>query len=165
MPDLTAKVCGAPGCYEVVTTGYCSQHQTIRRARDRERRGQANDKRYDGRWKKYSKNFRSAHPRCAMCVQEGRTVPRLSQVTDHIVPVELGGPMFASWNHQALCSTCHDGPKHRLDNQLRRLVEHEGLTLREAVNQVHGAVISRNVDEILGVQEGRGGVSDFDEKI
>ena len=158
MPDLTAKVCGAPGCYEVVTTGYCDAHQRQARARDRQRRGKANDQRYNSRWKRYSQTYRASHPRCAMCLKDGRTVPRLSQVTDHIVPVELGGPMYQAWNHQALCSDCHDGPKHRMDNQLRGLMEQEGMTLREAVNQVHGAVISRNVDEILVVQEGRGGV-------
>jgi len=157
MPDLTAKVCGAPGCYDVVTTGYCSEHQSLRRARDRQQRGSTMRKRYDARWDRYSVAYRHAHPRCAMCVQEGRTVPRLSQVTDHIVPVELGGPMFAAWNHQALCADCHDGPKHRLDNQLRKLMEHDGASLHEAVERVHGSSISRSVAEIPTVAEGRGG--------
>ena len=75
-----------------------------------------------------------------MCINEGATVPRLSDVTDHIVPVELGGSMWDRANHQALCNAHHNGAKQALDNELRRLVE-GGMSLRAAVEHVHPRLV------------------------
>ena len=146
MPDLTSKVCGAPGCFEVVTTGYCETHQRAARLVDRQRRGRRNDARYDARWARYSRTFRLKHPRCQMCVDQGRALARLTAVTDHIVPVDLGGPMWPRWNHQPLCHEHHNSDKQRQDRALAGYLEDQ-LPLREAVCRAYGPKVAERLRE------------------
>lgn len=57
-----------------------------------------------------------------MCEELGRVTA--ATVVDHIEPVSLGGSMWDSKNHQALCDPCHNSIKQRLDAKLRKNREH-----------------------------------------
>lgn len=69
---------------------------------------------YGRRWQAYRERFLREHPLCAMHLEQGRTVP--ASVVDHKVPHKGDHKLF--WdpkNHQALCKTCHDAHKQRLE--------------------------------------------------
>jgi len=61
------------------------------------------DKRYySTRWRKFSAAYRKRHPICAT-----PGCGRLTEVTDHINPVRLGGDFWAG-PFQPLCHRCHN---------------------------------------------------------
>lgn len=67
-------------------------------------------KRYNNRlWRSVSANHRRSFPLCAVCESLGRT--REALVTDHVIPVSMGGAMFDTRNHLSLCDympgACH----------------------------------------------------------
>ena len=73
---------------------------------------------YGRRWQKYRENYLRLHPLCKMHQDLGRIVP--SEVVDHIEPHRGDHKLF--WNpknHQALCKTCHDVHKQRLEKSGR----------------------------------------------
>lgn len=120
MPSLVNKKCSFPTCPKVVTTAYCDDHKkTARKARTNQRADRERGAKYNQPgWRQASIDYRALNPWCVMCAEAGKTTS--SQVTDHIIPVELGGAFWDVNNWQALCKPCHDGPKQLLDNQLRR---------------------------------------------
>ena len=58
------------------------------------------------RWRKESLAFRKVNRLCVICLKEGIT--QLSQVTDHILPIEQGGSVWDRSNWQALCIRHHN---------------------------------------------------------
>lgn len=71
------------------------------------KRGNAAQRGYDTRWKKYRANYLRKNPLCVKCLDEGRITP--ATVVDHIVPHKGNKQLF--WdpkNHQSLCKHHHD---------------------------------------------------------
>ena len=69
---------------------------------------------YDSRWQKARAGYLRSHPLCVMCEKQGKTRP--ATLVDHIVPHKGDSDLF--WNKgnwQALCKTCHDSHKKRLE--------------------------------------------------
>jgi 5-methylcytosine-specific restriction enzyme A len=56
---------------------------------------------HTSRWKKESRLFRSEHPLCRKCEEEGIVYP--SEVTDHIVPLEICEDPWDWKNWDGLC--------------------------------------------------------------
>lgn len=75
---------------------------------------------YDHRWRRLADRFHRDHPLCAECERRGWPVP--GAVVDHIVPV-LDAPerRLDETNLQALCASCHNRWKRRLEALARRL--------------------------------------------
>lgn len=103
MPYQPARPCRQPGCPELTLRGYCDGH---RRERER-RRGNAAQRGYGHRWRKYRRSFLAANPLCVHCEQEGRVTAATD--VDHIKAVRgKDDPLF--WepsNIQGLCGACH----------------------------------------------------------
>jgi 5-methylcytosine-specific restriction protein A len=83
---------------------------------------------YTRRWKNYRDRFLQAHPLCAMHLKQGR--PVAATVVDHVKPHRLGEAIESGdeerivvarklfWdpkNHQALCESCHNSHKQRME--------------------------------------------------
>ena len=60
---------------------------------------------HTARWTRLSRRFREANPLCARCQANGLFVP--SQVTDHVIPVEIHGNFWDQSNWQPLCRRCN----------------------------------------------------------
>ena len=70
---------------------------------------------YGHRWRCYRANYLVKHPLCVMCLANG--IPTSASVVDHKQPHKGDEALF--WdenNHQALCKTCHDSVKARLEH-------------------------------------------------
>lgn len=83
--------CHQPACLNLTSTKYCLSHSHIALKEIHVQRQRADNNRdsnvrelYDGRWTRYSKQYRIQHPLCAICEREGRLTA--TQVTDHIIP-------------------------------------------------------------------------------
>jgi len=71
------------------------------------RRGGAESRGYDGRWRKARASFLQRNPLCAECMRNGRITP--ATVVDHVIPHRGDEKLF--WdesNWQALCASCHN---------------------------------------------------------
>jgi len=85
---------------------------TIRRPWQAERIAQAgranpNTAIYNGTvWRKLSVRYKMANPVCVECIRVGVVSP--AEVTDHIVPINQGGDVYAWDNLQSLCHRCHN---------------------------------------------------------
>ena len=121
MPSLLRKVCGAPGCFDVVEDGsaYCDECMAARRRRDDANRSPERQRRYNNpRWKRLRRKHLANNPLCVRCKKQGRTTA--ATTVDHEVPVEHGGAMWDEDNLQSLCSTCHSGWKQRQEARAYR---------------------------------------------
>ena len=70
---------------------------------------------YGYRWRCYRANYLARNPICVMCQCLGRVTA--ATVVDHKQPHRGDERLF--WdenNHQALCKTCHDGAKARIEH-------------------------------------------------
>ena len=68
-----------------------------------------NDEIYQSyRWRELSKAKRKSSPICEECLRLGVRNAKPSQMTDHIVPINLGGDPWAWDNLQALCNSHHN---------------------------------------------------------
>ena len=82
------------------------------------------------RWRKLRAAFLQQHPLCVYCRQMGRTTA--ANTVDHIRPHSgENDPLCWDWNNlQALCGSCHSGPKQSLDRTGRlRGADREGRPL------------------------------------
>ena len=70
-----------------------------------ENRPRSRDEYHSSRWTKRSRVFRQAHPLCERCRKKG--IVRASEVTDHVIPVEVYGDFWDESNWQALCTPCN----------------------------------------------------------
>lgn len=76
------------------------------------RRGNASERGYDGRWRKFRKLFLARNPLCVYCKRKGRLT--LATVVDHVIPHRGDQELFwRDGNHQGLCKACHDSTKAR----------------------------------------------------
>ena len=105
MPRYPKRPCRYPGCPNLCDSGvYCDEHREY--SPDR-MRGGANERGYDGKWRKARARFLRRNPLCAECRKEGRLTP--ATVVDHIIPHR--GNQALVWdegNWQPLCKPCHD---------------------------------------------------------
>jgi len=77
-------------------------------------RESASSRGYNARWRKARETYLRSHPLCVMCGELGRVVPAI--VVDHKVPHRGDTALFWDTNNwQALCKTCHDAHKQRLE--------------------------------------------------
>jgi 5-methylcytosine-specific restriction enzyme A len=81
-----------------------------------ERRGNAAERGYDGRWAGYSRRRmrKPEHALCVCCKANGFIRP--AKLTDHIIPARRRPDLF--WkepNHQSLCDQCHNTIKKILE--------------------------------------------------
>lgn len=60
-------------------------------------------------WVILSKQVRQEEPFCRECLKKGITT--LTEVTDHIKAVRLGGSFYDRDNLQGLCRPCNNGKK------------------------------------------------------
>ena len=70
-----------------------------------ESRERSRNEYHTNRWTVLSRNFRIANPLCVRCAEKGIVQP--SEVTDHIIPVEVHGKFWDKKNWQALCRKCN----------------------------------------------------------
>jgi 5-methylcytosine-specific restriction enzyme A len=105
MAQAPLKKCCEPGCRQLIRgASRCEQH--ARTTRSRSKQSQESQALYDWRWRQASKRYRSEHPLCVACEQEGRTEP--STCVDHVVPHR--GDLELFWNEEnwsALCDQHH----------------------------------------------------------
>jgi 5-methylcytosine-specific restriction endonuclease McrA len=102
MPYRPAHICG---CGNVVPSGVLCACQRARAA-ERNARAEANrpnasQRGYDSKWRRESRAYLAANPRCRRC---GAT----ATLVDHVEPHRGNRALF--WkrsNWQALCVTCH----------------------------------------------------------
>jgi len=84
------------------------------RRRFDEQRGSSSSRGYNYRWQKARDSYLRSHPLCVRCNEQGRI--EAASVVDHIQPHKGDQSLFwdqANW--QALCKTCHDSYKKRLE--------------------------------------------------
>lgn len=106
MPSKLLKFCEQPGCSELVSTRFCTEHTPVVEPR-KDYRESASARGYDVRWRRESKAFLLKHPLCVECQKLGEVTP--AKVVDHIVPHKGNKKIF--WdrsNWQALCKKHHD---------------------------------------------------------
>lgn len=60
---------------------------------------------YTAKWRKTSKEFLYLNPNCEWHLFQG--VEKPAKVTDHVIPIALGGDKYSHNNLQALCRVCH----------------------------------------------------------
>jgi 5-methylcytosine-specific restriction protein A len=89
----------------------CPECKELQEKRDHKRydskRGNAFQRGYDAKWKKYRVSFLRKNPLCVQCLEEGRITP--ATVVDHKVAHKGDNNLF--WdpsNHQTLCKHHHD---------------------------------------------------------
>ena len=58
------------------------------------------------RWKKFSKEYKIRNPLCIECKKSGIVTP--SDITDHIIPIEMRGARYDERNLQPLCHKHHN---------------------------------------------------------
>ena len=105
MPKAPKRPCRYPGCPNLCDKGvYCSEHMEF--SADR-RRGGAEYRCYDGRWRKARASFLQRNPLCAECMRNGKITP--ATVVDHVIPHRGDEKLFWDENNwQALCASCHN---------------------------------------------------------
>ena len=105
MPKAPKRPCRDPGCPNLCDKGvYCSNHMEF--SPDR-RRGGAEARGYDSRWRKARADYLQRNPLCVKCMAQGKIAP--ATVVDHVIPHRGDEKLF--WdesNWQALCAGCHN---------------------------------------------------------
>lgn len=116
MPIRAPRICG---CGKVVAYGVmCAcqlKRQAERKARHDATRPTANQRGYDGKWRKERAAYLLQHPTCQHCHERPATV------VHHKIPHKGDRKLF--WrrsNWMPACQPCHDGP---LQSQERRTDE------------------------------------------
>ena len=101
MADKSKKYCGAYPCNQLVEPGerYCPEHEPDKPTREQ-------DLFYGtARWQRFREWYRSKHPLCELCLEQGLTVPM--DCVDHVVEIRDGGDPLSAENAQSLCNSCH----------------------------------------------------------
>ena len=107
MPLKAKKPCAYPGCPALVRDGrYCDKHKTIAgREYNKAYRSPDHNKIYGRRWRTIRDLYKSKHPLCEKCLEQGIYKP-VDEV-HHIVPPEDGGTHNDD-NLMSLCRSCHN---------------------------------------------------------
>ena len=99
MPKSPPIPCNHPGCFKLVSKGYCEQHKPKRKS--------ASKRGYDRQWRNKRLIYLQEHPLCTECESEGKITA--ATVVDHIIPHRGNKQLFDDDNNlQALCKSCHD---------------------------------------------------------
>lgn len=122
MPTAPLKPCAHAGCPELVTgRSRCDAHTKARRQLDDSARPSAAARGYGAKWQRYREQYLRANPLCGFCSRRG--VVAAATVVDHIVPHRGDQKLFwRTSNHQALCTTCHNVEKQRIERAGTRSV-------------------------------------------
>jgi 5-methylcytosine-specific restriction protein A len=99
--------CRKIGCAGIVRAGVCSACGPQRQRSDHrydEQRGSSASRGYDARWRRLRLMFLHAHPLCAECAGQGRTVAA-SEAHHQVAKRDGGSDAFS--NLVALCKPCH----------------------------------------------------------
>ena len=86
------------------------KHKAIGTGRQKDERGTAASRGYDGQWQAVRLAYLSEQPLCEACLARGRTKPALD--VDHIIPISKGGERLDPSNFMALCRKCHNRKTH-----------------------------------------------------
>jgi 5-methylcytosine-specific restriction protein A len=104
MAPRTARVCGQPGCPEIVVgASRCPAHQP-----PQPKRGSSTQQGYGSKWRKARAEFLALHPRCECKEHKGKANAPASTDVDHIIPHRGNRELF--WNRrnwQARAHACH----------------------------------------------------------
>ena len=102
-----SRFCVHPGCSTKVTHGRCSEHQKQRQGILAGQR-RATHWHNTGRWKRFSRDYRLAHPYCINYGKDPRCTV-LTDVTDHINghPPNETEEQFYAGPFQPMCLPCH----------------------------------------------------------
>lgn len=76
-------------------------YKSAKRGEKMEYRPRSRKEYHSNRWTVASRHFRDANPLCVRCLKKG--IYKASEVTDHIIPVEVHGNFWDRSNWQALC--------------------------------------------------------------
>ena len=105
------RICCQPGCGKPSENRYCEAHESVadeqRKASYKHldsKRGTAEDRGYNDRWRRVSVWFRKAHPVCEYRI---RCNGALATEVDHIIPLDEGGARYEWENLRATCHRCH----------------------------------------------------------
>ena len=108
MSEKPLRPCRYPGCYELVSDGYCAKHQPAKRS------GQRSAEAESWRWMYFTDEWRKdlrptqlmREPFCRECAKAGRRI-RAPDV-DHIVDHKGNWAVFCDrGNLESLCHSCH----------------------------------------------------------
>lgn len=114
MPTRSLHFCNHPGCSELVTDTYCTEHAVMHVKQQDKARGTAHERGYGYRWQQYSKAF-LRKPENQICKLHLPGCTILAQCVDHIDPPD--GPkdprFWAHSNHQPACIHCNSVKGHR----------------------------------------------------
>ena len=106
MPTKFKKPCSYPGCPNLTTETYCSEHKAkVNKEYNKFQRSLDHNKIYGREWKRIRALYVREHPLCEMCLKEGKLTP--VEEVHHILPVERGGTHDVS-NLMSLCKSCHN---------------------------------------------------------
>jgi 5-methylcytosine-specific restriction protein A len=115
MPVRPKKPCNKPGCHNVTAGRYCEEHMShavrprVRTNNYDSNRGNAAARGYDAKWRAYRLDYLKRNPNCKRCGAK-------ATVVDHIIPHKGNKGLFwTTFNHQALCKSCHDSKTARED--------------------------------------------------
>lgn len=102
MPRKSLRYCKAPGCKNLVESGYCKDHAI---ETEYPRLYPEHQKMYNARWRKYRRMYLNEHPLCInyeVCHNEATVV---DHIKDHKGDYEL---FWNPDNHQQMCADCHN---------------------------------------------------------
>ncbi|MFA5305890.1 MAG: ATP-binding protein [Candidatus Babeliales bacterium] len=100
------KPCLKVGCPELVTSGYCKEHQQyINKQRDFYRPS-PKERGYDSEWRKFRLRYLNKHPLCVDCEAEGATVPAVEVHHEKSIR-EYPELKYAESNLMGLCEYHH----------------------------------------------------------
>ena len=113
MPNKALRFCAWPGCDELVTDKYCTEHkakheeeqQQNNRAYNRQR-GSSTKQGYGYDWQQVRLRYLKQHPLCEDCLTKGKVVH--ATLVHHIKPILEGGARLNENNLKALCNDCHE---------------------------------------------------------
>lgn len=114
---MSPHPCRYPGCGTLIRgpRSHCTKHLSEERKRDDERRPSPAKRGYGPGHRKRRAAFLEEHPFCMAPRGNGKRCGAPSTIMDHVVPLSRGGADDES-NWQALCKTCHDSWKQRVDH-------------------------------------------------
>ena len=97
----------APGQHRILPKRTYTKHKA------QERRGTAQERGYNARWRRFREVFLAKHPLCEYCLADGKL--EAATVVDHDVPHQGDRAAFWATSFTALCSRHHSGEKRAAD--------------------------------------------------
>ena len=80
-------------------------HRTTGKGNKMQKRPRSRKEYHTAKWTRLSRRFREANPLCARCAAAGVVTP--TQVTDHVIPVDIHKNFWDQSNWQPLCRRCN----------------------------------------------------------